>query len=234
MSQFEKGMMVYVLRSGSFSDCTLGGPTSKANEVLLVGPGVPELHSASENCPVLLLKSKTLNGSEYLYAVPYPEPKGMVCSGGNFIYDWDSRFPHKYPISVHDRVEPSGYPFKMPPAENVRQHVIDDGYGNQHVVEVSRRGPTLFIKDVTSGAEIAFDLFYYTDEAAECERERHAMAIIYDHQYNTDALAYVRWLKGKVVIETEYGLQGVTYQKTLSEHILTFPVEDYEPDAVAD
>jgi len=45
--------------------------------------------------------------NEYLHVEPFNQPEGKAgpMAGGNFVYSSDSRFPHDYPLAVHDRFE---------------------------------------------------------------------------------------------------------------------------------
>ncbi|GAF72945.1 unnamed protein product [marine sediment metagenome] len=100
----EKGMMVSVFRAVDFADCTLGGITSKAKHVVLIGKGVAACFEPSEDMPALYLHEMETGSGTYMYAAPI---KGNTCGrfamGGNYISSSDSRFPNQYPIPVHDR-----------------------------------------------------------------------------------------------------------------------------------
>jgi len=102
----QKGMTcsVYTTDYGGV-DCTLGGVTSRRKRVLLVGDGVPEIFEAGDDDEVLVLQKKEISGKTYLFAKPLDSEDSWTMFGGNFIYSSDSRFPNKYPIPVHDRVE---------------------------------------------------------------------------------------------------------------------------------
>jgi hypothetical protein len=105
-----KGFTVSVYRNAEYGDCTNGGVTKTANQVLLVGEGVPQMYEPESfpEMPVLKLVKRNLFGREYLHAEPIePVRNGCVgyMAGGNFIYSCDSRFPSDYPIPVHDRQE---------------------------------------------------------------------------------------------------------------------------------
>lgn len=102
-----KGLLVFVLRSADGLDCTAGGVTSRATKAILVGEGVPEIFEPTADSPALVLKKKWAGTPrEYLYAVPTDVPENAwVTFGGNFIHTSDGRFPCRYPIPVHDRIE---------------------------------------------------------------------------------------------------------------------------------
>lgn len=101
-----KGLLVFVYRmAGGGTDCTAGGVTGKFNQCVLVGPGIPEVTEATDNCPVLFLE-KHYGGYR---AVPDSDPSHFhkigPMFGGNFVYTSDDRMPTKAPIKVHDRFE---------------------------------------------------------------------------------------------------------------------------------
>ena len=103
----KKGLNVNVLRS-SGGDCTLGGLSSKVDSVLLVSEDVTVQgpFEVNEDEDYMVLVRRDIGG-EYLHAVPNSILKSgkRPMAGGNFIYTSDSRFPCRYPISVHDRLE---------------------------------------------------------------------------------------------------------------------------------
>lgn len=102
-----KGLLVSVLRNGRGVDCSLGGISSKADMLLLVGDGVPEIFEAGEY-PVVRLVTRTIGGQEYKHVEPVTGGNEWFMAGGNFCYTSDSRFPNSYPLSIHDRVEHTG------------------------------------------------------------------------------------------------------------------------------
>lgn len=100
-----KGLAVWVYKSKIMGDCTNGGISSKHDEVLLVGPNIPQI-SQAHGRPCVTLRE--LGGA--INAVPCDEdgkvdPKPWWMMGGNFIHCCDSRFPSRYPIPLHDRQE---------------------------------------------------------------------------------------------------------------------------------
>ena len=103
----EKGLLVFVYRHGS--DCSNNGISSKHDQLILVGDGVPEIFEVSDKTPALKLVKRVLFGKDAWYATPVNPPKGCIgpMSGGNFIYSCDSRFPSEAPIAIHDRFETS-------------------------------------------------------------------------------------------------------------------------------
>lgn len=106
-----KGMILDVLRHASVgaaraSDCTNGGISGKFSEVLLVGPGVPEIFEETPDRPPVVLGMRC--GRQYLRPIDEPRPghNGWMM-GGNFAYSCDSRFGKfsEYPLPIHDRQE---------------------------------------------------------------------------------------------------------------------------------
>ena len=110
-----KGLLVSVYKDGGV-DCTMGGITSKKDNLILVGD-TEDL----KRCPF-----SPEDGEDYLvyvkdypfadrskpreYAVPKSfldegKDKGTYMFGGNFIYCSDSRFPSRQPLPVFDRFE---------------------------------------------------------------------------------------------------------------------------------
>jgi hypothetical protein len=87
-------------------------PTNKMygkSNVTIIDEEVPEIFKPDESRPaVRLIRRKFRFGSdeyEYIHAVPYNQSDSEGMFGGTFIYSSDSRFPSKYPIPLHDRVE---------------------------------------------------------------------------------------------------------------------------------
>jgi len=101
-----KGIIVSVLRNAEFPDSTLGGVSSKLARFVLVGNGVAEVFSPTEEMPALRLVRREIGGREYLHCEPLEKPKDCyVMFGGNYVVTSDSRFPNRYPIPIHDRFE---------------------------------------------------------------------------------------------------------------------------------
>ena len=96
------GLLVSVYRDESIGDCTNGGVSSRVNQVILVGEGIPPIFEVREGLPALYLV-KGRGGREWIAT-----PDGQYnMFGGNFIFSSDSRFIaiSRQPIHVHDRVE---------------------------------------------------------------------------------------------------------------------------------
>jgi hypothetical protein len=83
-------------------------PTNKLygkKGVIIVDKEVPKIFDADESTPAVKLVRRKLPWGDYIHAIPYDQPEGAGMFGGTFIYSSDSRFPSKYPIPLHDRVE---------------------------------------------------------------------------------------------------------------------------------
>lgn len=101
----ERGLIVDVYKTG-MRDCSNGGISSKVDKMILIGSGVPEIFTPSEDCPAIYLSE--IMGQPI--AIPKSTIEGKIDGmfGGNFIYSCDSRFRNQvneYPIRVHDRFE---------------------------------------------------------------------------------------------------------------------------------
>ena len=99
-----KGLLVFIYKSGTIS-CANGGISDHCDKAILTGPGIPEIHSVSEERPeVRLMPSKHPLG---LKAVPATDEVRMqrAMMGGCFIYTSDDRFPGLAPLPLHDRWE---------------------------------------------------------------------------------------------------------------------------------
>ena len=108
-----KGLSVNIFRP-AYGDCSNGGISSRCTEVILVGDGMPELCDVTAACPGVRIVRRNLvtrSGGprvEYLHAEPIDgkdEGRAGWMFGGTCIYASDSRFPHDYPIKLHDRQE---------------------------------------------------------------------------------------------------------------------------------
>lgn len=102
----QKGIICSILQDKRLGNASNGGLSSKENEVVLTGDGVPEILWWSDR-PTVILKRK----GDYVFAVPLCDvPSGHAgwMFGGCFIWSNDSRFPSRYPIPLHDRSESFG------------------------------------------------------------------------------------------------------------------------------
>lgn len=107
-----KGLTVWVYRSG-LGDCSMNGISSRYDTLILIGEGVEgpvdvDLENPPENV-VKLVKRKIFGREEYLHVEPLDGSSNgggkWYMSGGNLAYSCDSRFPNRYPLSIHDRYE---------------------------------------------------------------------------------------------------------------------------------
>ena len=103
-----KGLLVTVYKMPD-CDCTNKGMSHDKTQLILIGEGIPEIFEGDETNTVVLVERnlKSFDG-KYLHVEPVNydnDHKPWFMAGGNFIYTSDSRFPNKYPISIHDRVE---------------------------------------------------------------------------------------------------------------------------------
>ena len=101
-----RGLLVEVYRPVNRVDCTNNGISSAVNSVLLCGADIPEIFTASEDCPPVRLVKRQLRDGEYLHIEPWERPTGSGWMyGGNIADTSDSRKPWKYPVHIHDRQE---------------------------------------------------------------------------------------------------------------------------------
>ncbi len=106
------GLIANVYR-WSLGDCSLGGVSSKHNEVTIINAKGPFEPDADR--PAVELMTRNINGVLYIRAVPVKDKNEWHMHGGTFIYTSDSRFdqaveqltkrPHDGPVAFHDRVE---------------------------------------------------------------------------------------------------------------------------------
>lgn len=100
------GLPVQVLRGIYDTDTTNGGVSSKRDRFILIGDGIPEVAEPRDEDEILVLKTRNILGKyDYHYVVPYALQDGHSMMGGNYIHSADGRFPNKYPLAIHDRVE---------------------------------------------------------------------------------------------------------------------------------
>lgn len=105
-----KGLRADIYRNGTH-DFSNGGISAKAEEVTLVGPGIPEIFPVTDAAPAVILRTRTIGGQPYVNAQPLNRPEGCQdhgpMMGGTFIYSSDSRFRElcAYPVPLHDRFE---------------------------------------------------------------------------------------------------------------------------------
>lgn len=104
-----KGMILDVFRSKILGNCSNDGISSRVNEVLLVGEGIPEIFEANNERPAVKLVKRNFVSGPYYHAEPLEKREGMngPMFGGTFIFTTDSRVRSitAYPIPLHDRFE---------------------------------------------------------------------------------------------------------------------------------
>ena len=109
-----KGLSVSVYRNASNNgyDCTNDGISSKHDQFVLIGDGVPEIFTPTEEHPAirLILRDVGRFGKFYIAAPLDAKFEGTnggfpYMFGGNFLYSSDSRFPSDAPIKIFDRLE---------------------------------------------------------------------------------------------------------------------------------
>ena len=101
-----KGLIIEVYKPADGHSCTNDGISSKVERILLAGDGIPEIFTASEDCPPMRLIKRILRSGEYLHIEPWERPTGVGWMyGGNIADTSDSRRPWKYPVHIHDRQE---------------------------------------------------------------------------------------------------------------------------------
>lgn len=105
-----RGLIVNVFRAAG-RDCSNNGVSAKAERLLLVGEGVPEVFESVDE-PIVYLDMREGWDHPALTPriVPFVEGEGKHSMfGGNFAYSSDSRFqalsPHGQPLPIHDRYE---------------------------------------------------------------------------------------------------------------------------------
>lgn len=100
-----KGMILTVLRPATGKDFTNGGPSSKATEILVVSPGLPEIFEERPDRPTFELAF--FGDYKFLRPVePCPSDRAGYMFGGNFAYVTDDRWKFGA-LPLHDRTEGS-------------------------------------------------------------------------------------------------------------------------------
>lgn len=107
-----KGLALYVYR-WSLGDCTNNGISSRYDKLILIGddvegPETVDLDNPPENV-VTIVKRRIFGREEYLHLEPldghFNGGGKWYMDGGNVAYSSDSRFPSRYPLTIHDRHE---------------------------------------------------------------------------------------------------------------------------------
>ena len=100
-----KGLIIYIFKD-SLGDCTNGGISANREELTLIGKGVSGPFEPTLERPAVCLGEKG-GVTNLVPACPEtgkPEP-GWYSYGGNIASCSDGRFPHDYPLKIHDRKE---------------------------------------------------------------------------------------------------------------------------------
>lgn len=98
-----KGLLVSVFRTNAFGDCSNHGVTAFHDTCLLLNDEGP-FEDNGKWVVLIPIRWKPC-GEERIYAQPDILKSEQTMMGGAFIWSCDDRFPHNYPIPVHDRVE---------------------------------------------------------------------------------------------------------------------------------
>lgn len=103
-----RGIIAHIHRSW-MGDCSKQGISSRADRVIVVGPGVPEVFTATEKEPAVEIGTVTFDGETTYHLRPYGEPGKQYMAGGTFVFTSDSRFRELFPfygaVPLHDRHE---------------------------------------------------------------------------------------------------------------------------------
>jgi len=102
------GLMVNVLRSAGYPDCTNGGTSITFDTGIITGDMIDcNVFESSDTCPEYVILEVAPTGTPFLKAIPKDlhESGKWVMFGGNFLYSSDSRFPSDAPIKIFDRCE---------------------------------------------------------------------------------------------------------------------------------
>jgi hypothetical protein len=105
-----RGLLVDLYYNPKYRACAGRGVTTKYDKFLVIGEGVDASTSPfteTDHEKILVIVKRHLHDGVYYNAVPlkYIDNPHWTMFGGNYIDTSDSRFKHKYPIPVHDRVE---------------------------------------------------------------------------------------------------------------------------------
>ena len=108
----KKGIIVSILQAKGEGNSSNDGLSARHQKALLVGENILKVFEASLDLPAVTIQVKLVYERRYYYAVPLDEDgepldkRFRVMNGGCFIWSSDSRFPFRYPIPLHDRLEP--------------------------------------------------------------------------------------------------------------------------------
>ena len=108
------GLLVSIYEDKQIGNCSANGISARYKQLYLVPnelfPNIPKIFNADIDEQYVEIKVKKIGDENYYYAVQkYPTRNLHKFStpmfGGSFIYTFDSRFPLKYPVPLHDRYE---------------------------------------------------------------------------------------------------------------------------------
>jgi len=103
-----QGLIISVYVDADGTDCTNGGISSFCDRLTLIGEGISGPFEPNEERPAVTIIKRRIGEREYFHlpcdenAIPLP---GWWMFGGNYAKTSDSRFPHNYPLPIHDRKE---------------------------------------------------------------------------------------------------------------------------------
>jgi len=99
---------IYRSNSGEFSG---GGISARCGTVTVIGAGYEGSFVPSKGAPAVKLVTRRIAGLEYKHLEPVEAPAPGNAGwmfGGTYVASSDARFPHDYPLPLHDRQEKSG------------------------------------------------------------------------------------------------------------------------------
>ena len=115
INKMNRGIIVSIYESKESGNCSNDGISNRYKDALLVMDDERSqvFDEDLDKRPTIKIIQRNIRGRLYLHAEPIAvmgkggKQTNLVgfMSGGAFIYSCDSRFPNKYPISLHDRQE---------------------------------------------------------------------------------------------------------------------------------
>lgn len=102
-----RGIIAYIFKHGT--DASNGGISSRHSEVLVVGPGIPQIFKESAELPAVEIGTISFAGKTTYHLRPADGTGKRYMYGGTFIHSSDSRFRNLFPfngaVPLHDRYE---------------------------------------------------------------------------------------------------------------------------------
>ena len=97
-----KGLLADIYKP-AYSDCSLGGISSKCKKVTILGLPDGEIFEPCEDAPAVTIVRRMIDGVEYLHLEPITP--GLWAAGGTLVSTSDSRFSKvsPYALHLHDR-----------------------------------------------------------------------------------------------------------------------------------